>query len=940
MSGPLSVSVIIPAHNAAATLADTLESLLAQTCRAWEAVIVDDGSTDGTAGLAGSFAARDPRIRVLTQPKRGVSAARNAGLEAAGCDWVQFLDADDWLRPDHLERMTQVLAQDPSLGGVCCGWAAVAEGGVIINQHHPPAPGDLFQVFARECLLTIHALLVRREVLRRVGGFDPSLKTCEDWDLWQRVARTGLRFGVARELEALYRWRDGSASTDPAQMLRDGLLVLGRGHAADPRVPDPHPAHAQGLPADELPWSNVYVLSWSAGLAIWAGQETRPLVDQLAEGPVPGLDPVVIADNLFWAAARDGAGGWVARWETLSPRVHRFVQELAERLHAPSLTGAILKAMERLILEQVPLEHPLTLGSTQAVPVEVTAPIPDLRPPAGVERVRCRLMLEGLPLGLLDLPVCDGIIPSDVLADAIAADHAWAILGRFFERTLYPTLRLERTPQGVALWRRERCLGECPGVDPSAKNVWQAVHTRLGWTVFLQEVWGQPDWLGAQFYQPAPGVPPPASVSRWRVQAVEVSTPLPATLPVTTAWLLPTVGGVPLGLVPLVAGLRHRPDLAQIRSAITTATAFELCTAAVREALIGRPLTAAPASLRERLQRAAAARPRPTLARRPSRFRPAFVLGRRLPTLYGTSASRRARLPATTAPMLHAVARSSGEPLVQAADADRSLGYVPEQVVPAARAAVPRAGRSADLPAAAAGQTDQLPILMYHRIAPHTTAAGRSYCVTPEAFEAQLRHLREQGYHTIELEDWAEAMRIRRPLPGRAVALTFDDGYQDFLTHAWPLLQRYGFSATVFLVTDAVGGWNHWDQGVTDRCPLMSWLEIRRLQEAGIAFGSHTAGHRPLTSLSVEEIVEQVARPRETLARQLKRPVSSIAYPYGLVDRVIEHVAGACGYLYGVTVHDGLAGLEGRLLALPRRDITGFDTLETFAKKLAPPQVF
>jgi glycosyltransferase involved in cell wall biosynthesis len=105
-----SVSAIIPARDAEATLGQTLDSLLAQTVPDWEAVVVDDGSVDGTAEVALAYAARDPRVRLLRARAGGAAAARNAGLALARGRRLLFLDADDWVAPAHLERLLGALA--------------------------------------------------------------------------------------------------------------------------------------------------------------------------------------------------------------------------------------------------------------------------------------------------------------------------------------------------------------------------------------------------------------------------------------------------------------------------------------------------------------------------------------------------------------------------------------------------------------------------------------------------------------------------------------------------------------------------------------------------------------------------------------------------------------------------------------------------------------
>lgn len=230
--------------------------------------------------------------------------------------------------------------------------------------------------------------------------------------------------------------------------------------------------------------------------------------------------------------------------------------------------------------------------------------------------------------------------------------------------------------------------------------------------------------------------------------------------------------------------------------------------------------------------------------------------------------------------------------------------------------------------------TDRLPILLYHRVAPEGSPGTERYRVTPEAFEEQLRYLKDAGFRSVNLDEWAGAMAARRPLPGRAVAFTFDDGYRDFLTWAWPALSRHGFTATVFLVAERVGGTNLWDASYGEELPLLDWEEIRRLRDEGVAFGSHGCTHRALPSLPNAEAARVLARSRRVLEEGLERPVTAIAYPWGLSDGAVRHFAGACGYGVGLDSKGGRCRLHGDPLNLPRIEVEGSDGLEAFVAKL------
>ncbi len=237
------------------------------------------------------------------------------------------------------------------------------------------------------------------------------------------------------------------------------------------------------------------------------------------------------------------------------------------------------------------------------------------------------------------------------------------------------------------------------------------------------------------------------------------------------------------------------------------------------------------------------------------------------------------------------------------------------------------------------GTTDRLPILMYHRIAASGSEALAPYRVTPDAFEAQIRFLSEQGFKGVSVHDWSSHIVFGSALPRGAVAITFDDGYVDFLEHAWPVLDRYGFSATVFLVADRIGGSNTWDSEHGETIPLLDWPRIRELQASGIEFGSHTASHAWLPSLSSREVVAELTRSRQHLEDGLGTAVDSLAYPWGAFNKRVQFLAGACGYEVGVSTAPGTCEARHALLALPRLEIEGSDSLESFAAKLERPSV-
>ena len=191
------ISIITPAFDVAPFIGDAIASARAQDHPAWEMVVVDDGSRDGTARVADRAAEGDPRIRILRQPNAGVSAARNAGIAAARGVALLFLDADDWLAPDALRRLSAALKAAPGAVAAYGPWAAMAgdarPGDAPLRIKAGPFPaGDILErLLVRNLLVNGGHALIRRPAFEAAGGFHPALRYGEDWACWVRLAQRG-----------------------------------------------------------------------------------------------------------------------------------------------------------------------------------------------------------------------------------------------------------------------------------------------------------------------------------------------------------------------------------------------------------------------------------------------------------------------------------------------------------------------------------------------------------------------------------------------------------------------------------------------------------------------------------------------------------------------------------------------------------------------------
>lgn len=182
------VSVIIPTYNRRELVARAVLSVLEQTRQPDELLVVDDGSSDGTAeSLRRQFGSG---VRVIETPQRGVAAARNTGVRASGGEWLAFLDSDDRWLPEKLAVQLAWLGSNPE-AQICQTEEIWIRNGRRVNprlRHRKPS-GTIFLASLELCLVSPSAVLLRRSLFERVGGFDESFLACEDYDLWLRISR-------------------------------------------------------------------------------------------------------------------------------------------------------------------------------------------------------------------------------------------------------------------------------------------------------------------------------------------------------------------------------------------------------------------------------------------------------------------------------------------------------------------------------------------------------------------------------------------------------------------------------------------------------------------------------------------------------------------------------------------------------------------------------
>ncbi|MBP2644872.1 MAG: polysaccharide deacetylase [Firmicutes bacterium] len=212
------------------------------------------------------------------------------------------------------------------------------------------------------------------------------------------------------------------------------------------------------------------------------------------------------------------------------------------------------------------------------------------------------------------------------------------------------------------------------------------------------------------------------------------------------------------------------------------------------------------------------------------------------------------------------------------------------------------------------GQLVEVPVLNYHMV--DNLAIPLS--ISPEQFDEQMKYLSENGYHSITPDQLLDYLEYGRRLPENAVLITFDDGYLDNYTKAYPILKKYGFTATIFVVTGLVG----------NDPRFLTWNQIREMRQNGFVFGSHTANHVPITQLGPEQAQKELTESSMVMENQLGTKPAYFAYPTGAYNRQAEQLVRRVGYRAAFTIRYGRAGMESDHFAIERIPI--FRSTKTF----------
>lgn len=210
-----------------------------------------------------------------------------------------------------------------------------------------------------------------------------------------------------------------------------------------------------------------------------------------------------------------------------------------------------------------------------------------------------------------------------------------------------------------------------------------------------------------------------------------------------------------------------------------------------------------------------------------------------------------------------------------------------------------------------------VPILTYHRFGYDKS----TLFVKPDNFTRQMEYLKEKGYHVISLDELVEGIKKEKKFNHRSVVITIDDGYEDNFIYAYPVLKKYGFPATMFIIANFIGS----------KVGYMDWEEVKTISRDNISFGAHTKNEMYLPSLKKRELLwEEIAGSKKIIQNKIGKPVDYFCYPTGGFTEEIKLIVKEAGYKGACTTNRGFVELNKDLYELKRIKVTNSDTVKPF----------
>lgn len=224
------------------------------------------------------------------------------------------------------------------------------------------------------------------------------------------------------------------------------------------------------------------------------------------------------------------------------------------------------------------------------------------------------------------------------------------------------------------------------------------------------------------------------------------------------------------------------------------------------------------------------------------------------------------------------------------------------------------------------GQSAIVPILMYHHLADLPSGSSQlrpTWTVAPKNFDAQMNWLVQRGFHTITMGQLVGHLKHGQPLPSKPIIISFDDGWEEDYSVAFPILRRYNFRGTFFIYTNPL-----------DHERFITWAQVQEMSAAGMDIQAHTLSHPHLRALAPDTAMKEIAESKAILEKRLGKPVVALAYPFGEYNNAVIDLVKRAGFESAVTINSGYLQRADELFTLHRIRVSYNDRLQDFAGRL------
>jgi peptidoglycan/xylan/chitin deacetylase (PgdA/CDA1 family)/GT2 family glycosyltransferase len=944
------VSIVTAARNAENTLGRMFESVARQTIADWQHIVCVGPSNDATESITRRWAGKDPRIKVVQTEARTAGAARNAALASASGHYVLFLDADDTISRKHCASL---LASATRTGAhaVASGYRRLAADGRIIVSHNIPDLDDnAAEVIANGPITALHAMLFRREILEKVGGFDHKLKTNEDWDLCRKIVASGGRFATSKGASANYWNSAGSLTTDTAVMLQDSISVAKRCSGKCSAA-----SHIAGFAAacqcaPDIANIALRTALWNGVAGLARGEKLTPILNQLRS--ISPLPPAAVDTDRMVAALLDGfVVGFGCAYLEVEERaaplwmsLASFLRDVADICDDEGLDFVLLRDLEAELARIGPASPRRMIGSSLVVPLDsrMFAPLRLENGPAQVilkapvVRPRSRGVIRFAP------SQADTERPAKLIARRVAT---WLDARPRYAESKFAPWR-DRGARSLILGRRvlrgmHRTARSSAAPDPNAADLqgsdpWE--------TIFASEdPWNYHRAYEQLKYDRTLALIPDGPIGR----ALELA----CAEGLFTQRLAPRVGQLVAADISNTAldRARRRCDEAGLTNidyrqidffneSFGSGWDLIVCSEVLyymhSSAAVGEFASRVAAGLNDngRFLHAHAYEVSDSPERTGFDWGDNFAaatISAAFAHEAGLVCEHLVETELYRIELYRKVGKSDAAlrtPIKE--DLSARDGLEPELA-----ADVVWNGAVTTREAAEKERCYRIPVLLYHSIGTDAPEGLAPWQVSPAAFEHHLRFLRRRGYRSITLDEWDKARGHSGAVSGRPVLITFDDGLQDFADTAWPILKRNGFGAHVFVVAGNVGKTADWDAHYGRSAPLMGWDTLLDVVGEGVTIGSHMHRHLPINRLTFEEVSAEADRSRQILSDKLAIDVNSLAPPFGICDPARIELFANAGYRWIFGADGDLAPVASRPGGrIPRIEIGASASIEAFAQ--------